>query len=110
VIAGVDEGEAGASHQVDDGSRDEHIAGTCERLDPLRQVHGDAADVISAKLDLAGVDAEAVVRPRPLSPSRTATANGTARPGPSNIARTPSPVDFTLRPRNRSMSRSTITS
>ena len=39
---------------VDDAS----FAGSCERLDPVRDVHGDAADVVAPSFDLTGVQSD----------------------------------------------------
>ena len=53
-----------------------------------------------ADLDLAGVQADTNVEMEVEAASRMAHAQRMARAGPSNVARKPSPVVFTSRPRN----------
>ena len=68
--------------------------GVGERRDARADVDGDALDARLGELDLArvqpGADLEAERRERA---SRIAHAQRTARAGPSNVARNPSPVD-----------------
>ena len=49
------EGDARSGGQVDDGSRDEDLARSCERGDATRDVDRDAGDVVVSEFDLAGV-------------------------------------------------------
>jgi len=57
VLAAVGEGELAADHEVADGAGDEDLAGSSEGHDPGAEVDGEAADVVVAELDLAGMDA-----------------------------------------------------
>ena len=54
--AAVVEGETGAGDEILDRLRDQHLARSGERRDPCPGVHGDAADLLSVELTLAGVD------------------------------------------------------
>src|SRR5215216_4702864 len=54
--AAISERDARTRNQVGDGARDEHLVWMRERLHPLCDVDGDAADVVTAQLDLARVE------------------------------------------------------
>ncbi len=56
-LAPVGEPKLAADHEVTNGARDEDLAWPCLAHDPSRQMHGQAADVVAADLDLAGMDA-----------------------------------------------------
>ena len=59
----------------------------------------DTADLVAMHFDLASVETGSdFSSPSPRSPSRIATAQRMARPGPSKVARTPSPVFLTRCP------------
>ena len=74
-------------------------------------VDGDAADLRAVELALAGVDARRGSRRRAAGRHRRiASAQRTARAGPSKVARKPSPAVSTSRPRKRSSSRRTAAS
>jgi len=62
-------------------------------------VHGYAANIVTADLDFAGVQTDANVKCKSEAASRIAHAQRIARAGPSKVARKPSPVAFTSRPR-----------
>ena len=67
---------------------------------PIR--HGDAADLPVDRLDLAGVHARADLdAERRDRRRRSPSAQRTARAGPSNVAKNPSPAVSTSVPRNR---------
>jgi hypothetical protein len=55
-------------------------------------VHCDTTDVLAANFDLSGVEAGAHGKPDLLCGGPNASAQRTARPGPSNVATMPSPV------------------
>src|SRR6266536_6113102 len=54
--AATSERDARARDEIGDGARNENFVGLGERLDALGDVDGDAADVVTAQLDLAGVE------------------------------------------------------
>src|SRR5918994_372207 len=54
--AAISKWDAGAVNEVGDGAGGEDFVGLGERLDTLGDVDGDAADVVTAQLDLAGVE------------------------------------------------------
>src|SRR4029453_16882044 len=54
--AAVGQGDAGAGAQVADGPGHQDLAGVGLGQDPGGEVDGDAADVVAAQLDLAGVE------------------------------------------------------
>lgn len=51
----VDEGDSRAGHQVFDRPGYQGLSWASERLDPGRDVHGEATHILAASLDLAGV-------------------------------------------------------
>ena len=55
MFAPVGKGEARTSDQVADGARHEYLTGPGQRGDACTEVSGNAADVVAAELDLAGV-------------------------------------------------------
>jgi hypothetical protein len=55
VRASVGEDDAGPGDEVLDGAGDEYLAGAGHRRDTRADVHGDAAYVVTAQLDLTGV-------------------------------------------------------
>jgi hypothetical protein len=57
------QGEVGADHQVVDGPGGKDFTRSGRRHDPGRDVHGDAADVAVAQLDLAGMDSGTELEP-----------------------------------------------
>src|SRR5262249_54092624 len=57
VRTAILERDARTSDEVNDGSRDEHFAGTCLFHHARRQVHREATDVAAKQLELAGVEA-----------------------------------------------------
>jgi tetratricopeptide (TPR) repeat protein len=63
VLAGVFEGETGASHQVLHGLRDAHLGCTRGRGDPSSDRHGDAPDLAVDQFALARVHAGADLDP-----------------------------------------------
>ena len=92
--------EAGAGHQVLHGLGDEHLARARLRAHAGADVHRDAGDVVAAQLDLAGVEAGAHLEThRADRVAQRRCAQRIARPGPSKVARKPSPSVFTSRPR-----------
>ena len=44
-----------ACNEIFDGGGHQHLTRACERRDPLTDMDGDAADVVTSKLDLSGV-------------------------------------------------------
>jgi hypothetical protein len=58
VSATVGETQVGAGDEVDDRAGDDHLAGVRLRLDPARDVHGDAGHIVPSSFDLAGVDSD----------------------------------------------------
>ena len=99
VRAAVVELEAGADDQLAHGAGDEQLAGVGQGADPGADVDRHPADVVADQLDLAGVDPTLTSIPIAASSSRTAAAQRIARAGPSKVARNPSPIVFTSRPR-----------
>ncbi len=63
---------------------------------------GDSTDVVRKHLDLTGVNPDAELDPEAAIPSRMARAERSAPAALPNMARKPSPVVFTSRPRKRS--------
>ena len=91
-------------------ARDQDLAGLGRRRDPRADVNGDAAEVVADELALARVDAGPELdaeraEPRPGSRRRS----GSPASGCRRIAKKPSPIVFTSRPRKRSSSRRTRT-
>jgi hypothetical protein len=87
VFAPVGKGEARASNQVTYGARHEYFAGPGQRGDASAEVSGDAADVVAAQFDLAGVQpsAKSLV---PIRVRRPLSRVHTTPPGPGHrIAR-----------------------
>ncbi len=99
VLAAVLEVEAGAGHQVLHGLGDEHLAGPRVRAHAGADVHGDPGDVVAGQLDLARVEAGAHLEADRAHRVAQLAAQRIARPGPSKVARKPSPSVFTSRPR-----------
>jgi hypothetical protein len=54
--AAIGERDARAANEVGDRARDEDFVGLGVRLDPLCDVDGDAPDIVTVQLDLAGVE------------------------------------------------------
>src|SRR5262245_55641043 len=54
--AAISERDARPADEVDDGAGHEDFVGLGECLDPLGDVDGDAADVLTGQLDFAGVE------------------------------------------------------
>jgi hypothetical protein len=67
---------------------------------PRGDVDRDPADVVLAQLDLAGVQPGTKLDPDAGKLVGRVAARRMARPGPSKVARIPSPVVFTSRPSN----------
>ncbi len=109
VLAAVLERDPRADDEVLDRARHEHLAGPALSPDPRADVDGEPPDVVADQLDLARMQTAADLQPelrsgaRPGSPSR----NESPRAGPSNVARNPSPIVLTARPRKRESSRPT---
>jgi hypothetical protein len=91
--------QAGASDEIGDHSGNKNLARRAVRHDASRGVNGDAADIPTSQLDLAGMQTGAQRQAdlftrgfkRQRTPHRAA--------GPSNVARTPSPVVLIRLPR-----------
>ena len=107
MTATVVELDTGADDEVLDGARDEYLAWSGQRRDSRSDVHGEASDVVRQDLDLADVKPARISSPSSLTSSRMAMAQRTARAGPSNVARNPSPTTLTSFPPNRSSCRRT---
>ena len=88
---------------------DEHAARLGLRHDPSADVDGDSADVVTHQLAFAGVDARAHVDAKLFdADARSQAPQRTARAGPSNVARKPSPAVLVSLPRKRASSLRTI--
>jgi hypothetical protein len=59
VFTAIVEHDSGPGDQVNDCSRDVHLTRPRASLNAGRRMHGDAADVIPAKFNLRGVQADA---------------------------------------------------
>ena len=93
-----------AARIMGEAEGDEYLVWPRGSHDPGGLVHGDAAHVLTDELDLAYGSPIQTGNPSRLETRRIATAQWSARPAPSNIPNSPSPVVSTSRPRNRSSS------
>ena len=66
MIATVGELDPGTGNQILNGGRDEHFPGTGQIGDAGADVDGESCDVLTATLNLTGVDAGAHVDPKDL--------------------------------------------
>ena len=77
----------------------QNVTGAGEGAQTGRDVHRDPTDVVAQQFDLARVHAGSNLDVEHLKRITDCCRQRTARPGPSNMASTPSPVDLMRRPR-----------
>jgi hypothetical protein len=92
----VREGDAGTIDKILDRTGHQHLPRLGQGRDACSDVNGDATNVVTSPLTLAGV--------------QTASDLNAARVGPSKVARNPSPVCLTTRPWERVISSRVISS
>ena len=92
VLTRVLEDETGPSDEVFDGLRGEDFRRSRDSSDTRTDRDSQAPYVVVVELDLASVHASSNLDPKVPHPSAMAWAQYTARAGPSNVARKPSPI------------------
>ena len=96
VSASVGERDARADHQILDGPRHEDFPGACAPYDTRSDVDGETGDLVAVQFDLTGVNTGPDLDAQTLDTVTNRTpAQDTARAGPSNRARNPSPSVLT---------------
>ncbi len=99
VNAAILESDSGLRHQILDGARDQHFAGTRFRGDARADVKRETDHVSPAHLVFARVQPDPDLQSEGSTASRIAAAQRTPAAGASNVASSPSPVVTTSFPR-----------